>query len=549
MGEKNMSVINTSYQKVKDRKDLFVIAIDGLDCSGKETFTKSLSKVIEQVLSGMGNVPFSINNVSFPRYNSPLGKKIKSELIKDVADRDQYALQEWFTQDRIEYFKEYAEGPFNYIEGQVNIVICDRFSYANLIYEHLNIMPLTDTPEYYTAQKKIVDRFMNEFKHLPKPNLTILFNRTTPESEVFHRELLAKKDKDDTNESEELQSLLSGIISNTLVDIIKPTTDELVIVPIGSNFDSIEIEKAIGYKILNHFYNDLKMNTIMYPSDIQVFNRETEKLIKGLRIRPTVEMKFVISEHYIRTRYDLNFMKNGPRLTNMLTTEPDENITIFENLLLDIKALHNNLERSSPLDMVSIQEMLDTIGKGDDNNLQYKYGFVKYFANRNVFDLEYYKSLIHSLYLKFDDIFKDDPSVHERIGCQTIANTVMESFKPFKRSPLASSYILRSMDVIELEPMMVKEYTLPIHIHSIKGLTSETINKVIDIDVRTSKECVLKHKVYIADSPSNIAFDNDGEISVVLVNHSTEHVRIKVGEPIANIIITRSSCETDFEII
>lgn len=486
-----------------NRENVYLITVDGLDVSGKETFSKSLHKVLERELMDRFLFNTKISRVSFPRYHTEIGVKIKNLLNVDVEKRDIKLLYNLMEQDRIDFFKKYMEE--EYEENQVNIIICDRYAYANYIYAHLELLKYNDPVEIAVKELEFKRMLLNEFENIPKPELTILFNRTDSISTSKHQELIKAKSEKDSNEKEEIQSFLSSQLSGDILDTIAETTDELIVVPIGSNFDSDRLETAIAMKVATKIVS-AGYDNIIYPNIKIIKNNKTSKRIGHKKITPSVEIKF--SGSLKRSAYSeySSYIKDIIKTYNMLITSEIERPTY-----------------NSPYDLLMRS--------------------IKEYAPKTIYvDNELIEEYLLPYLPKYDESYKT-LNIEEIIDEKNISKLLLT---PRKTSPLDSTYNIFTSDIIHLKENEIKEVPLNVLIESIEGLVRETKYAILDIDIRTSRDCILKYGVSIADSPSTLSCDFNGMLSVVLINNTNKPVLIPIGAKLASLLIKRSSCETNF---
>lgn len=469
-----------------DRKKLFIIAIDGLDVSGKETFSVNLKNVLEYQLKQLNLLNSNIELVSFPRYNTELGVKIKEYLKKPIEERDHKTLENYFREDRKLFFQEYLQT--RYQEDSMNILICDRYAYSMLIYAQLRLANMDDVPYYTLCDEEINNDFINEFECLPIPDLTLIFNRSDDKSKIIHQELLKNKTDKDKNEVEELMEYLSDKINNKVLSLIQDYSKELYLIPIGSNFNNDLIEKGIASTIIGRMVEN-NLCTIKYPSEVIYYNNETETQIGKLTFNPDVEIEYKVNCK-------------------------DENLeTLSKRVLSTIKMLklmkQHSVNEKCSVDFIQNREKIpswDLISK----------------------ILEEYHE---------DDI--DDKNI------KTIIKKYL--YIPVKESKLNCHYkILSPYDII-IPARNVKEVMLPVSLKKISILNKKYESCVIDLDVKTSNKCILRTKVSVADSPSSIARDHEGEIKIILINNGADDAKIYAGDELAVMVIKSSSCETLFK--
>lgn len=472
-----------------DRSKLFIISVDGLDVSGKETFCKHLKYTIKTELVDKSLLNANITVVSFPRYETSIGSDIKRILDMDISKRTlENNLEELFTLDRIEFFNEYFRN--DYDESKMNIIICDRYSYSNFIYSHIKIMNELDIPTRTMFKEQAREKLKKEMEQIPIPDITILFNRVSEQSRTIHKELLKNKVSKDKNETEEIQEYLSKVIQNELLDTITEFSSKVMVIPVGSNFGSDQIEKGITTLIVSKMVEN-GMDSIIYPSNIVYKNNETLSLIGDLNFIPSVEIKFLL----------------------------DKSLTQINKFKQDVL---NGLEKRKVLDTIS-----------NPMNI----------VNKN--NLDYYPMLLESF---IDDIqlnIKEIDSVEEYLDYKINK----ELLTPKKNSKLDCNYTILTYKDLIIPAKSVVPVDFGVEIHSIESISQKTLHKIIDLDVKTSKECILKYGVGVADSPSSISSDYRGNMSIILINHTDKDAIIPFGFPIASLVVKDSSCETLFTLL
>lgn len=129
------------------------ITIDGPDGTGKTTLSKELVQRLNQL-----DIPAVYT--SEPT-NSPLGKRIRQILRDGGADAGR--LTELFVQDRKEHIEDFIAPKTN--EGQ--IVICDRYKYSTICYQHLQGEP--------------IERLLSLNRPFPSPDIAFILNVDSPD--------------------------------------------------------------------------------------------------------------------------------------------------------------------------------------------------------------------------------------------------------------------------------------------------------------------------------------------------------------------------------
>lgn len=481
------------YENI-DRNKLFIISVDGLDVSGKETFCKNLKKVIRKELIEKSLLNVNIKSVSFPRYETNLGSDIKEILNQPIEKRDLNKLEGLFSLDRIEFFNTFFKEEYD--DSKMNIIICDRYSYANFIYSHIPLMKEHDKPSMEEIYRKALEKLESEMTILPTPDVTIIFNRVSDISRSVHKSLLMEKSEKDKNETEDIQEFLSNIINTKLLDTLKKFSKRLMVVPIGSNFDSNQIEIGISTLITSKIIEN-NMDTIMYPSTVVYKNNETMNLINDLDFIPTVEIQFLID----KDKTDIDLFKQN--IKQMITLK---------------KGLDPVIDPSSLIDP----------------------GFI-YFKDFNIFYNRLVMDYCEDIILKNLNEEQIDEYINKRVD--------KEILTPRKNSKLDCNYTIITPRNIVIPRKSVRAIDLGIEVKSIASISKKTDRKIIDLDIKTSKECILEFGVGVADSPSSVSSDYEGTLSIILINHTDEPAKIPFGFPIASLVVKDSSCETLFTLL
>lgn len=100
-----------------------IIAIEGIDKAGKETMAKMLAEFLR-------NRGYRVVEDAFPRYHTPIGKKIKQALYGEITMPDvelaklyeidrYFAQEEWFALD---------------VEEEIDFLILDRYTMSNMVF-------------------------------------------------------------------------------------------------------------------------------------------------------------------------------------------------------------------------------------------------------------------------------------------------------------------------------------------------------------------------------------------------------------------------------
>lgn len=140
-----------------------IIAIEGLDGSGKHTQAEILAECLRQE-KGINNVII----LSYPKYGSPcciaVEKFLKGDFGTDVERIDAYTASTFFAIDR---YADYVEGWGKYYNPAMYVVV-DRYVQSNMIHQMAKLHK-EEWDKYIVWVEEL------EYKHngLPKPDLTI----------------------------------------------------------------------------------------------------------------------------------------------------------------------------------------------------------------------------------------------------------------------------------------------------------------------------------------------------------------------------------------
>lgn len=141
-----------------------VIAIDGMDCVGKETLKNGL---LQTYLN-------EFHAISFPRYETATGRVIRNyldTLSDDVVDRDipvheRYKNLLYYTMDRLDFFST----------NEYPLLLCDRYYTANMLYQPLSMNSKEERLEF----AKKIEKIETESLGIPKADLVIIL-RNNPD--------------------------------------------------------------------------------------------------------------------------------------------------------------------------------------------------------------------------------------------------------------------------------------------------------------------------------------------------------------------------------
>ncbi len=145
-----------------------IIAIEGSDGVGKATQTQ---KLVEH-LSKDG---FSVASMSFPRYGTPAGRKIKNALFNSLIDPIEMA--KLFHEDR-----KAALNDINKMVENNDFVVFDRYKYSSMAH----MAARSEEPD------KIIEKIKEFEKEIPEADLVIVIS-ISPE---LSQKMIRDKNKD-----------------------------------------------------------------------------------------------------------------------------------------------------------------------------------------------------------------------------------------------------------------------------------------------------------------------------------------------------------------
>ena len=157
-----------------------LIAIDGVDASGKQTHTELLAEHLTK--SG-----YKVRRLSFPMYDSETSTLVKmylsGKLGKTADDVDAYCASTLFAADRFASFRSDWQKDY---EDPDTIIVADRYVSSNMIHQAGKIC---DTGEKEKFLDWLFDFEFNLYK-LPQPDVTIFLDMP-PE---YDRKLMEGRD-------------------------------------------------------------------------------------------------------------------------------------------------------------------------------------------------------------------------------------------------------------------------------------------------------------------------------------------------------------------
>ncbi|MBO5059407.1 MAG: thymidylate kinase [Clostridia bacterium] len=143
-----------------------LIAIDGVDASGKQTHTELLA---EHFIT-LGK---KVRRLSFPMYDSSTSTLVKmylsGEFGKNAEDVDAYCASTLFAADRFATFRSDWHADY---EDEDTIIIADRYVSSNMIHQASKIEDLKEKDKFLDW---LFDFEFNLYK-LPQPDVTIFLD-------------------------------------------------------------------------------------------------------------------------------------------------------------------------------------------------------------------------------------------------------------------------------------------------------------------------------------------------------------------------------------
>lgn len=157
-----------------------LIVIEGTDCSGKETQTKTLMNKLTAE-----NIPVKI--FSFPWYDSPTGKIVGGPYLGKA-----YICEGWFTETaanvdpKVSSLYYAADRKYNLpkIEAELakgNNVILDRYLFSNMAHQGGKIFDSKDRNDMYAW----LDNLEFKLLELPKPDICIFLHMPYEATEIM----------------------------------------------------------------------------------------------------------------------------------------------------------------------------------------------------------------------------------------------------------------------------------------------------------------------------------------------------------------------------
>ncbi|MBE6144012.1 MAG: thymidylate kinase [Firmicutes bacterium] len=148
-----------------------LIVIEGTDCSGKETQTDLLMRILE-------NNDIPVTKFSFPNYDSPTGKIVggpylgknyidKSWFYEGASNVDAKVASLYYAADRKYNLKEIVKA----LDYGINVVL-DRYSYSNMAHQGGKLETKLEREELYDW----IEKLEFELLELPTPDIRVFLH-------------------------------------------------------------------------------------------------------------------------------------------------------------------------------------------------------------------------------------------------------------------------------------------------------------------------------------------------------------------------------------
>lgn len=242
--------------------ECFVINVEGLDVSGKETFCSNLKKFLDE-RKEMFVRECEVIVQDAPDYEEDVTKNfIKPILMTPLDTRNTDALDMAFALDRAYSTMRLQKRIYeNATSGIKTIVILDRYYLSNLIYSigadvHSGKLDLDSVNFEDLDSLNALKLAKTESKRLLRPDILVMFKRGSEASIELHNSLIAEKPNKDLNETVAFQETLNTVMDKIMVSLPKLMPATLIKrVDIGSNFDNQDLERSILDNMINIYGN------------------------------------------------------------------------------------------------------------------------------------------------------------------------------------------------------------------------------------------------------------------------------------------------------
>lgn len=168
-----------------------LIAIDGVDASGKQTHTQML-------FDRLSKDGYNVKKISFPAYDSPSSELVKMYLSGDFGknpeDVNAYAASSFFAADRFASFRT-DWGAF--YKKPDTIIIADRYVSSNMIHQASKI----DNDEEKNKFLQWLCELEFEIYGIPKPDITFFLDMPVKYAEML---MSTRENKFDKNAEKDI---------------------------------------------------------------------------------------------------------------------------------------------------------------------------------------------------------------------------------------------------------------------------------------------------------------------------------------------------------
>ena len=173
-----------------------LIAIDGVDASGKQTHTEMLCKKLSEA-------GYRVKRLSFPNYESDSSALVKMYLSGDFGenpdDVNAYAASSFFAADRFASYR--TDWKNDYLNDEV-IIIADRYVSSNMIHQASKIDDAQEKDDFL----KWLYELEFEIYQIPKPDVTFFLDMPVEYAKKLMSERENKFDKTATKDIHERNS-------------------------------------------------------------------------------------------------------------------------------------------------------------------------------------------------------------------------------------------------------------------------------------------------------------------------------------------------------
>lgn len=221
-----------------------LIAIEGLDCSFKETNSKAL---YDYLIKKYGSNKVEL--CSFPRYGNESSHFVEKYLSGEYGaseNLDHTVVSSFYMLDMFDFMMSHGKDFLN----NGGILILDRYWYSNIFYR-LGAHYIANNNELHPISKKeIIQRISNLAKQLQLPNADLIIKLKTDEDLMI--EYVKQKNSGDLHESNE--AFLRAIFKQFDTIDLSPYANEGLAVDISVAEDGEILSKEeIRQKVINAY--------------------------------------------------------------------------------------------------------------------------------------------------------------------------------------------------------------------------------------------------------------------------------------------------------